>query len=73
MTTVEVQLHSFLTLALDQGESLNSRPGHCSPRNETRYQLNMRLGGPQSWYEHSGLKKSFPLPKFEPRTEQSVT
>jgi len=36
---VEVQLHSFLTLVLDGGEWLASRPGHFIPRRTKRRYL----------------------------------
>jgi hypothetical protein len=43
----EVQPQSFLTAALDCSEWSASRPGHSTPVKDTRYVLNMRLGGPQ--------------------------
>jgi hypothetical protein len=43
----EVQLHSFLTSALDGGEWSTSRSGRFTPGKETRYLLNRRLGGSQ--------------------------
>jgi len=43
---VEVQLHSFLTSAPDEDESLNSRPGHMISEKERQYPLNVRLGAP---------------------------
>ena len=44
----EVQLHSFVTSALDKGEWSNSRPDRFTPEKELRYPLNTRLGGPRS-------------------------
>jgi hypothetical protein len=43
-----VQLHSFLTLAVDGGERLTSRSNCFIPGKEPQYPLNMGLGGPQS-------------------------
>jgi hypothetical protein len=51
---MEIQLHLFLTLALDGGEWLASRTGSfisregTSPPPPPRYALSRRLGGPQS-------------------------
>jgi len=47
--TVEVQLHSFLISALDEGEGSTSHPGRFISGKERRYLLNKRLGCPQSW------------------------
>jgi len=41
---VEIQLHAFLTSALDEGECSVSRPSPFTPR----YPLDRRLCGPQS-------------------------
>jgi hypothetical protein len=41
----EVQLHSFLSSALDGREWLTSRSGRCALWKERRYLLNRRLGG----------------------------
>jgi hypothetical protein len=50
-----------------------SRPGCFIPGKETRYQLNGRLGGPQSLSGHFWQEKShFTLPWFELRTIQPV-
>jgi hypothetical protein len=43
-----LQLHSFLTQALDQGERSAPRPGQFILRNELRYPLHRRLAGPQA-------------------------
>jgi hypothetical protein len=46
---VEVQLHAFLTLALDEGEWSSSQAGCFNSRgNCPRYPLDRRLGGSQS-------------------------
>jgi hypothetical protein len=46
--------YSFLISALDRGEWSASRPGHSLRRGKnTRYPLDRRLGGPQSWSGHS--------------------
>ena len=52
----EVQLHSFLILALDGGEWLTSRPGHVPS-----FPFNRRLGKPQNQSGHF-----LSLPGFEP-------
>jgi hypothetical protein len=54
---VEVQLHSFLTSALDGGEWSASRPYRFTPEKEYRYPLNRRLGGPQSRSGRFGEEK----------------
>jgi hypothetical protein len=41
----ELQLHSFLTSALDGGEWLTSRSGRFTPGKEPRYPVNRRLAG----------------------------
>jgi hypothetical protein len=55
---VEVQLHSFLTLALEAGEWPDSRPGHFAPGKEPRYPFNRRLGGLQSRSGYFGCGKN---------------
>jgi hypothetical protein len=40
------KLHLFLTLALNGGELLTSRPGLFNPTKEPRYSLNRGLNGP---------------------------
>jgi len=47
---VDIQLHTFLTLALDGGEWSASHPSHFTPWIKTP--LYRRLGGPQSWSEY---------------------
>ena len=64
--TSEVQLHSFVTSAVDGGECSTSRPGkeHCYPANR-------RVGGPQNRsVEENDL---LPLMGFEPQIVQPVT
>jgi hypothetical protein len=47
--------YSFLTSALDGGEGSVSHPGCALPsRKDTRYPLDRRLGGPQSWSGYRG-------------------
>ena len=59
---VEVQLHWFLTSALDRGERLTSRPGHFTPRKEPRYPLNTKVCGPQSRFGNYKKKKKNSCP-----------
>ena len=47
MGGLEVCLYPFITTALEGGEGLASRPGHCLPPGKTRYPLHRRLGRPQ--------------------------
>jgi hypothetical protein len=47
---VEVYPHAFLTLVLDGSELLASRYGHLNAGEETRFQLDRRLGGPQNLF-----------------------
>jgi hypothetical protein len=50
---LELQLHAFLTPALDEGEWSASHPGHFTPPGKSpQYQFDKMLGGTQSW---SGL------------------
>jgi len=51
---VDVDIHAFLTSALDGGEWLASHP-HCFTSKERAppYPVNRRLGVPQSPSEHS--------------------
>jgi hypothetical protein len=61
--------HSFLTLKLDAGYRLTSRPGRFTPRKELRYALNNRLGGLQRRFgRFGGQQNLLPLPAFEPQT-----
>ena len=46
---VDVQLHTFLTLALDGGESLTSRSSWCTPGKENRCPLHRSVSGPWRW------------------------
>ena len=64
-----VQLHSFLTLALDRGVSFTLYL--CT--NRSPHLLNRRLGGPQSWSGRFGEEKNLlPLPGIEPHITQSL-
>ena len=70
---VEVQLHSFLTSALDGGESLTSRSSRCALANEPRYPLNRRFGGPRSRCRLFAKEKNIlPLPGFEAEIVQPI-
>jgi hypothetical protein len=52
---VDVQLHIFLTLALDGGECSVSDLSHFTPvERDPQYPLDTRLGGPQSQSGHDG-------------------
>jgi hypothetical protein len=63
---VEVQLHMFLTLALDGGEWSASCPCFFIPGKESWYPTDRRLGGPQRWFGHDGKEeKSLPCPYLE--------
>jgi hypothetical protein len=53
---MEVQIHEFLTLALDGGEWLASCPCHFTPRERTP--INRKLGGLLSWFGHGGKEKN---------------
>jgi hypothetical protein len=57
---VEVQLHAFLTLALDGGERLASRPDRFNSRARAPVPLDRRLGGPQSQSGGGGEEESVP-------------
>jgi len=57
----EVQLHSFLTLAMDGGEWLILRPGRFTPA-EHLYPLNWRPGGTQNRSGLLGEEKIFLVP-----------
>jgi hypothetical protein len=68
---VEVWLHLFTASARDRGKWSTTRPSRFAAGKEARYQLNMRLGGPQRRSRHFGDKKTLsPLPEFEPRHVQ---
>jgi hypothetical protein len=63
---VEVQLHAFLTSALDGGEWSASRPGHFTPKERAfpRYPLD---SGPQNRSGSGGEEKnSLTVPIIEP-------
>jgi hypothetical protein len=66
---VEVQLHAFLTLALDGGEWSAPRPVHFTPSESAP---GRRLGGLQSQSEYGSKKKPSPLSGPKPPTIQSV-
>jgi len=63
---VEVQLHTFLTLALDEGEWPASYSGHSTPKGKKPfYLLDRRPSGSWSKSGHGGKEKkipSLPLP-----------
>jgi hypothetical protein len=57
----------FMTSVLDGGEWSASRPSCFTPGKDTPYPLDRKLGGPQSWYGHCGLKKiSSPFQESNP-------
>jgi hypothetical protein len=67
---VEIQLYSFMTKALEEGEGSVSHPGRSLPPGKTRYQFYRRLSGSQG---RSGqVRKILPPPGFHPRTVQPV-
>jgi hypothetical protein len=60
---VEVQLHAFLTSALDGGEWSASRPGRFTPQGMNPwYLLDRMLGGPQSRSGCGGEEKNSQTP-----------
>jgi hypothetical protein len=60
---VAIELHAFLTSALDGGVRSASRPGALPPEERApRYPLDRRLGGPQSRSGHGGEQKKIPTP-----------
>jgi hypothetical protein len=65
---VEVHFHAFLTSALDGGEWSASRPRSLYLQGKSPwYQLDRRLGGPQSRSGRGGEEKnSQPSPGVEP-------
>jgi len=72
----EVQLHSFLTSALDGCEWSASRPGRFTYTKEPQYPFNRRPRGPQSAdldFQNERKKNLSPLPGFEPRFVQPGT
>jgi hypothetical protein len=61
MKKEEVELHMFLTLALDRGEWSASCYRHFpSLEKDLWYPLGRRQGDPQSWSRHRDRKKIFP-------------
>ena len=68
----EVQLHPFLTSALDGGMWSTSCPGYITPSKEPPYSWHRTLGGPRSQFGPFWRREHvLPLPGFEPRTTQS--
>jgi len=64
---VEVQLHSFITLALDGDEWSAWCPNHFTLQKRSWYPFHRRLAGHQSLSGCSGWeKKSLPLPGIKP-------
>jgi len=64
--TVKVQLHQFLTSALDEGEWSALRTSHYGP-GQNAYSWNRHVDGFQNWFGHFGKEKNF-LPPL--KTEQ---
>jgi hypothetical protein len=63
---IEVQLHSFLTSALDGGEWSTSRLGRFTPGKECQYPSSRRLGGSQGRSgQFTEEKNQLPFPRFE--------
>jgi hypothetical protein len=59
---LEAWLHSFLILALGEGERLTLRLGRVSLGKGPRYRLNRRVGGPQSGLDDvEGIKSLVPV------------
>jgi hypothetical protein len=70
---VEVQLHSFLALALDRAAYINFISWPLYAWENPQYPMDRRLSGPQSQCGHVGEDKNlFPLPGYEPQTVQPV-
>jgi hypothetical protein len=68
---IEVQLHSFITKALDGDDGSTSRPDTFTLRKEHRDSLYVKLGGPLCRAGRFGETKNwFILPEFETRTVQ---
>jgi len=68
----ELQLLSFVTLALDGGQ-LNSSPVHITPEKEPWCPLNRRVSGPQTQSRRFGEEENnLPLGGFELWTLRSV-
>jgi hypothetical protein len=63
----QVQLHSYLTSALDRAEGSASLPGCFTPTEEPQYSLNRRLNWPQSWSGCFGKQNLFSVPVIERR------
>jgi hypothetical protein len=62
---------SFLTSALDEGESSALCIGCFNPGKELPVVFDKRLGGPQIWSGHYGDEINFfPLTEIEPRASQ---
>ena len=55
--TAEVQLHSFLSSALDKSQCSTSRSGRFTPEKGQRYTMNSRLEGTRNWSERPGEEK----------------
>jgi len=67
---IEVQLHSFVTTALN-GKWSTSRSDHFTPGKKTRYPSNRRLGGGEGQSRSSGDEKNLLLvPGFDLATVQ---
>ena len=67
-----VQLHSFITSALDGGEWSTSSPGRFTPGERNLCTLNRSLSGPRAGLDVLEKRKiSCTLPGFEPRNIQS--
>jgi hypothetical protein len=58
---VEVQIHTFLTSALDGGKWSASHPSHFALRKKVPVPLDRRLSGPWSWSGCDGKEKNLCL------------
>ena len=56
--TADVQLHSFISLDLDEDEWSTTGPGSLTPVKEALHPLNRRLGGPQYPSEQFGPSRT---------------
>jgi len=74
MGGVDVQLHLFLTLALEGCEWSTSCHTHFTSGKEARYPLSRRLGRTKGWYGHleafHKIVTIMTMPSHSPQTER---